>query len=46
MPLVVRMIGTNEDEGRRIMREAGIETSDSMEAAVERAIGLARGRRR
>jgi len=46
VPLVVRMIGTNEDEGRRIMREAGIETSDSMEAAVERAIGLARGGRR
>jgi succinyl-CoA synthetase beta subunit len=46
VPLVVRMIGTHEDEGRRILKEAGLETFDSMETAVERAINLAREERR
>jgi len=39
-PVVVRMMGTNEEEGRRILREAGIETLRSMEDAAELAVKL------
>lgn len=42
-PIVVRMIGTNEEEGRRILKEAGIDTLDTMEEAAERVVGLAGG---
>jgi len=40
-PVVVRMMGTNEEEGRRILKEAGIETLGSMEEAAELAVKLA-----
>jgi succinyl-CoA synthetase beta subunit len=40
-PVVVRMMGTNEEEGRRILREAGIKTLRSMENAAELAVKLA-----
>jgi succinyl-CoA synthetase beta subunit len=40
-PVVVRMMGTKEEEGRRILKEAGIETFDSMEEAAELAVRLA-----
>jgi succinyl-CoA synthetase beta subunit len=42
-PVVVRMMGTNEEEGRRILKEAGIETLDSMEEAADLAVKLAEG---
>ena len=40
-PVVVRMMGTNEEEGRKILKEAGIETLGSMEEAAELAVRLA-----
>ncbi len=40
-PVVVRMMGTKEEEGRRILKEAGIETLGSMEEAAELAVRLA-----
>jgi len=40
-PVVVRMMGTNEEEGRKILNEAGIETLGSMEEAAELAVKLA-----
>jgi succinyl-CoA synthetase beta subunit len=43
-PIVVRMIGTNEEEGRRILKEAGIETHDTMEEGAELAVQLAGGK--
>ncbi len=43
-PIVVRMTGTNEEEGRRLLKEAGIDDLDTMEAAAERVVALARGR--
>ena len=43
-PIVVRMIGTNEEEGRRILKEAGIETHDTMEEGAELAVKLAGGK--
>ena len=35
------MMGTNEEEGRRLLKEAGIDWYDSMEAAAARAVELA-----
>ncbi len=40
-PVVVRMMGTNEEEGRRMLKEAGIDSLDSMEEAAELAVKLA-----
>jgi succinyl-CoA synthetase beta subunit len=43
VPLVVRIVGTNADLAARILQEAGgdIETADSLDRAVERAVALA-----
>ena len=43
VPLVVRLIGTNEDDGRRLLEDAGIRASGSMTEAVEHAVALAEG---
>ncbi len=40
-PILIRLVGTNETEGRRILEEAGIPFLDSMEEAAERAMKLA-----
>jgi succinyl-CoA synthetase beta subunit len=42
-PIIVRMLGTNEEEGRRILRERGIEVYDEMDYAVKAAVELAKG---
>jgi len=42
-PIVVRMMGTNEEEGKRLLHGAGIETDDTMEEAAQKAVALARG---
>jgi len=39
-PVVVRLVGTNEEEGRRILTEAGIHVLDSMEEAAKRAVEI------
>jgi len=41
-PMVVRLVGTNEEEGRRILTEAGVPVLDSMEEAAERAVEIAK----
>jgi len=41
LPLVVRMVGTMEEEGRKILQEAGIDVLDSMEEAAKRAVEIA-----
>lgn len=41
-PVVLRLVGTNEEEGRRILTEAGIHVLDSMEEAAKRAVEIAR----
>ncbi len=38
IPITVRMVGTNEEEGRRILKENGIAYLDSMEEAAEAAV--------
>jgi succinyl-CoA synthetase beta subunit len=44
-PLVVRLVGTNQTEGRIILEESGISVLDSMEEAARKAIEIARGER-
>ncbi|MCX6647998.1 MAG: ADP-forming succinate--CoA ligase subunit beta [Candidatus Bathyarchaeota archaeon] len=41
-PIVVRMMGTNEEEGKRLLHDAGIETNDAMEEAAQKAVQLAK----
>lgn len=41
LPVVVRLTGTNEDEGRRILQEVGLEVGSSMEEAVRKAVAKA-----
>jgi succinyl-CoA synthetase beta subunit len=40
-PMVVRLVGTNEREGRSILTKAGIHVLDSMEEAAKRAVEIA-----
>ncbi len=40
-PLVVRLVGTNQREGKRILKDAGFSVLDSMEQAAEKAVKLA-----
>jgi succinyl-CoA synthetase beta subunit len=42
-PLVVRLVGTNQKEGRRILEESDINVLDSMEEAARKAVEIARG---
>ncbi|MCY0868915.1 MAG: ADP-forming succinate--CoA ligase subunit beta [Desulfurococcus sp.] len=42
-PVIVRMLGTNEEEGRRILAEHGIDVYTEMDNAVQRAVELAGG---
>jgi succinyl-CoA synthetase beta subunit len=42
-PIVVRMMGTKEKEGRAILKENGIDTLDSMEDGAKMAVKLAGG---
>jgi len=41
-PIIVRMLGTNEEEGRRILREQGIEVYSEMDDAVKVAVELSK----
>jgi len=41
-PVVVRLVGTNEEEGRRVLTDAGIHVLDSMEEAAKRAVEIAK----
>jgi len=39
-PMVIRLVGTNEDEGRRILTQAGIHVLDSMEEAAQKTVEM------
>jgi len=41
VPIVVRLSGTNAEEGRRLLSEAGLTASDSMDEAAARAVQAA-----
>jgi succinyl-CoA synthetase beta subunit len=38
--MVIRLVGTNEEEGRRILTEAGIHVLDSMEEAAKKTVEI------
>jgi len=40
--LVVRLVGTNEAEGKRILAEGGLQAFDTMEEAAQKAVELAK----
>lgn len=40
IPLVIRLTGTNEQEGQRILNEAGVSFETSMEAAAKKAVEI------
>ncbi len=40
VPIVVRMVGTNEEEGRKIAEDAGIKVLDTMAAGAQAAVQL------
>jgi len=42
VPLVVRLVGTNQQEGREILAGAGITTVDTMNEAAERVVAAAK----
>jgi succinyl-CoA synthetase beta subunit len=42
-PLVIRLVGTNEEEGKHILTEAGIPVLESMEEAAKRVVEIAKG---
>ncbi len=42
IPLVIRLTGTNEEEGQNILKKAGVSYETSMEAAAKKAVELCR----
>lgn len=40
IPIVIRLTGTNEEEGQRILKDAGVPYETSMEAAAKKAVEL------
>ncbi len=43
LPMVIRLIGTNDEEGRAILRGAGLETFEALSDAVQRVVKAANG---
>lgn len=41
VPMVIRLVGTNEEEGKRILTDAKIHVFESMEEAAKRAVEIA-----
>lgn len=41
-PMVIRLVGTNEEEGKKILREAGLDVLDSMEEAGKKVVDISK----
>jgi len=41
-PMVIRLVGTNEEEGKRMLTDAGIHVLESMEEAAQRAVEISK----
>jgi succinyl-CoA synthetase beta subunit len=41
-PMVIRLVGTNEEEGKSILTKAGIHVLDSMEEAAQQAVEISK----
>lgn len=44
VPVVIRLVGTNQEKGRDILREVGIDAFDTMHEAAQKAVELAQNR--
>jgi succinyl-CoA synthetase beta subunit len=44
VPMVVRLLGTNAEEGMRILAEANMQTATTLTEAAEKAVAVAHGR--
>lgn len=44
-PMVIRLVGTNEEEGKKILTEAGIHVLESMDEAAQRVVEITNGKR-
>ncbi len=42
-PMVIRLVGTNEEEGKRLLMKAGIPVLDSMEEAAHQVVEIVKG---
>jgi succinyl-CoA synthetase beta subunit len=43
VPMVVRLVGTNEEEGRRLLADANVITAASLADAAQKAVAAAKG---
>jgi succinyl-CoA synthetase beta subunit len=43
VPMVARLVGTNEEAGRRILAEANFPSASSLGEAAKKAVELAKG---
>ncbi len=43
VPMVVRLVGTNEEEGRRILQQANLVAVSSMEEAARQVVAISKG---
>ncbi len=43
-PMVIRLVGTNEEEGKKILTEAGIHVFESMDEAAQRVVEITNGK--
>ncbi len=41
LPLVIRLIGTNDKEGRKLLTDRGLEVAESLSEAVEKVVSVA-----
>ncbi|MGD0028466.1 MAG: ADP-forming succinate--CoA ligase subunit beta [Candidatus Bathyarchaeia archaeon] len=41
-PMAIRLVGTNEEEGKRILKEAGLHAFNSMEEAAQQVVEISR----
>ncbi|QEN06501.1 ADP-forming succinate--CoA ligase subunit beta [Oceanispirochaeta crateris] len=41
LPLVIRLVGTNQDEGRALLEKAGLQAFDGLSESVEKVVALA-----
>ena len=40
VPLVIRLVGTNQEEGRAMLEEKGFEVADQLGDAVQKVVSL------
>jgi succinyl-CoA synthetase beta subunit len=46
VPIIIRLVGTNQDEGRRILAEAGLDTVETMTEAAQAVVAASRDQAR